>query len=258
MGRRVTARRRAGGRRHAKSNLREVDFDSGGVAEYRQHGRKVQQVEGKSSSLSSSAACPELCDLTTRVSPLAGPSDGRPAILVPTAAWERCQLAVVARAPALQCCPRWSEDARLCAAPRRTNASRRSDPPTSREFCPRVFAVSQLLTLSISQELIPGVYAAVTRGINAGICRLLLAVAGIVWIQVDTIQLRKTGCASTRAHARLITDSFPLETSAAGALLKSRLPRKRAMSSSRTRPPGSTCFTSCSGACRLLVQLSRD
>ncbi|POY73880.1 hypothetical protein BMF94_3050, partial [Rhodotorula taiwanensis] len=42
-------------------------------------------------------------------------------------------------------------------------------------------------------ELIPGVYAAVTRGINAGICRLLLAVAGIVWIQVDTIQLRKTG-----------------------------------------------------------------
>ncbi|BGP53084.1 hypothetical protein JCM8202_004167 [Rhodotorula sphaerocarpa] len=42
-------------------------------------------------------------------------------------------------------------------------------------------------------DFVPGGYAAVTRSINASICRLILAVIGVVWINVETVQLRKTG-----------------------------------------------------------------
>lgn len=45
----------------------------------------------------------------------------------------------------------------------------------------------------LPQDFVPGGYAAVTRSINASICRLILAVIGVVWINVETVQLRKTG-----------------------------------------------------------------
>ncbi|GAA5882406.1 hypothetical protein JCM3774_004301 [Rhodotorula dairenensis] len=46
-----------------------------------------------------------------------------------------------------------------------------------------------LRTLSIW----PPLYATLSRFVNAGICRLVLAVLGVVWINVDSVQLRKTG-----------------------------------------------------------------
>ncbi|BGP21854.1 vacuolar protein sorting protein vps66 [Rhodotorula toruloides] len=42
-------------------------------------------------------------------------------------------------------------------------------------------------------RVFPPVHAALTRAANAGIARLTLAVLGIVWINVETVQLRKTG-----------------------------------------------------------------
>lgn len=46
------------------------------------------------------------------------------------------------------------------------------------------------------QSFLPPVYSTLSRVINAGICRTILALLGVVWINVDTIQLRKTGYAT--------------------------------------------------------------
>lgn len=49
------------------------------------------------------------------------------------------------------------------------------------------------LTTAILQSPLPPVHAALTRACNASIARLVLAVLGVVYITVDTVQLRKTG-----------------------------------------------------------------
>ncbi|BGP29057.1 hypothetical protein JCM10296v2_000793 [Rhodotorula toruloides] len=42
-------------------------------------------------------------------------------------------------------------------------------------------------------RVLPPVHALLTRAANAGIARLILAVLGVLWINVETVQLRKTG-----------------------------------------------------------------
>ncbi|KAG0664791.1 hypothetical protein C6P46_000928 [Rhodotorula mucilaginosa] len=42
-------------------------------------------------------------------------------------------------------------------------------------------------------SFVPPLYSTLSRVSNAGICRTILALLGVVWINVDTIQLRKTG-----------------------------------------------------------------
>ncbi|KAK4332544.1 hypothetical protein RTBOTA2_000702 [Rhodotorula toruloides] len=42
-------------------------------------------------------------------------------------------------------------------------------------------------------RVLPPVHAPLTRAANAGIARMILAVLGVLWINVETVQLRKTG-----------------------------------------------------------------
>lgn len=65
------------------------------------------------------------------------------------------------------------------------------------------------LTCPPLQSFVPPLHFALSHAVNASIARLILIALGVLWIPVETVQLRKSGCAVPR-HRDTGTSSHSL------------------------------------------------